>query len=325
MDTYDTLTFDELTPGSEVGFENPRQKLSDIDSLATDIEANGLRYPLQVWRTEKDGAEVKVLVGGFRRQAAIQKLIDEGRANGLAEGVPVRYIQGTTLKDARYNALADNIQRDQLTSYEIASECLRLKQMGDSQKVIAKGLAKSESWVSRKLSALETAGPTLIKAWKSNKLADDTVEDLARTATYIEAEGTYDYEAQSKAVEEALELRSGGKREDKSKARKKGREKVGKLDRPNTRTLRAMVQIVDETQEEQEVSPYVQGVFDALRFSQGSLPAGKLGPDWKAFVKGAEAIAEEKAEAAASDAKGWAEGKADASKAKKGAKKGKKK
>ena len=326
MDNFDSITLDELTDGAEVGFENPRQKLSDIPSLADDIEANGLRYPLQVWKTEKDGAEVKVLVGGFRRKAAIEKLITEGRANGLAEAVPIRYIRGETLKDARYNALADNIQRDQLSSYEIAAECLRLKAMGDTQKVIAKGLAKSETWVSRKLTALETAGPVLTKAWRANKLADDTVEDLAKLAAYVEEEGTYDYEAQTEAVEEALALREGGTREDKSKARQKGKEKAGKHDRPSTKVIREMVLLAEEGAEAMDIEgqPYVRGIFDALRFAQGTLPAGKLGAEWKAFVKETEAIlkeqAAEKAKASAAEAKGWAEGKPATKAAKKGKK-----
>jgi ParB-like chromosome segregation protein Spo0J len=317
MKNYELIKLDKLTPGEEVGLKNAREKLSDIPALADDIEARGLLNPLIVWKTKKDGEDVLVRIGGARREAAITLLIEQGRANGFGQGVPCNVIEAETLKDAMYGALADNIQRENLTSFEIAMECGRLKLMGDTQKVIAKALHKSETWVSRKLDAMEKAGPALKKAWRAGKLADDTVEDLAKTAKWVDAEtdkdgketeGYYDYEAQEASVEEALKARASGGRGGKSKARKVGKQKAGKQDRPGTKVLKAMVQIVDEAEEEVEVPEYVCGVFDALRFAQGSIPLGKLGPDWKAFVKAADEAAKEKAKIDAAAAKEWAEG-----------------
>jgi len=318
---YDTIKLDELTPGEEVGFKNPREKLEDIKNLADDIEARGLLNPLQVWKTQKDGEEIMVLVGGFRREAAITLLIEEGRANGFSQGVPCHFVSGDTLKDARYNALADNILRDALSSYEIAVQCAELKLMGDNQKTIAKALHKSETWVSRKLDALEKCGPALKKAWKSGKLADDTVETLAKTAKWVEGEddkpGKYDFDTQEEGVDEALKAIASGGRSGKSKARKAAKAKAGKSDRPGTKILKAMVQIVDETDEKEvKRTDYVQGVFDTLRFAQGSIALGRMGSDWKDFVKAAEANAKEKAKEAAAKAKEWAAGE--------GGKKGKK-
>lgn len=323
---YEMHKLDDLTPGDDVGLKNAREKLADIPNLANDIEANGLLNPFLVWKTKHDGEELLVRIGGARREAAIKLLIEEGRANGFAtQGVPCNVVEAATLKEAMYKALADNIQREQLTSYEIAMECQRLKTTGDSQKVIAKALSKSETWVSRKLKILDTAGPALLKAWKSEKLSDDSVETLAATGvkTVKGKEGeedTLDYSEQDASVEEALKLMAGGSRKGKSKARKAVKAKAGKHERPGTKILREMTQLVDETDEKEVERPgYVQGIFDCLRFAQGIIPLGKLGPEWKAFVKASEAAAEAKAEADAEKAKAWAEGQ----KAKKG-KKGKK-
>lgn len=324
LKNYETVKLEELTPGEEVGFKNPREKLEDIKGLADDIEARGLLNPLQVWKTQKDGEEIMVLVGGFRREAAITLLIEQGRANGFGSGVPCHFVTGETLKDARYNALADNIQRDSLSSYEIAVQCAELKLMGDSQKVIAKQLHKSETWVSRKLDALEKAGPALKKAWRTGKLSDDTVETLAKLAVLVKGEknedgevgeDSWDYEAQTEAAEEQLKiLAEDTGRTGKTKARKAGKQKAGKNDRLSTKIIKQMVQIVDETDEKAvKRTDYVRGAFDALRATQGSIPLGKMDPEWKAFVKAANAAAEEKAEAeaaeAAEKAKKWAEGK----------------
>jgi ParB/RepB/Spo0J family partition protein len=285
---FETLALKELTDGTEVGFENPREKIDakEIANLAADIAANGLYYPLLVWQTEKDGKTVKILIGGHRRKTAIELLIEEGRApwrvGTLEKKVPVRYIAGKTLRDAKYNALADNLHRQELTSYELAQEMSRLKVMGDAGKTIAQTLHKSETWVSRKLGAFEKAGAALKRAWKAQKLSDDNVEALAKLPE----------EEQEEAAEKLAELRTQG-RKGRSQARQtaKGRNAV---QRPAPKLMTEMILLADEAEADLR---YVQGVKDALRFATGAMPLGKFDPEWKTYVKEVQAAADAKAKA----------------------------
>jgi len=305
--TYDSVTSEELTT-NEI---QAREKMSGIKELAASIEAQGLHNPLQVWDTtdKETGEPKKVLLAGHRRLAAILLLIEENRGNGFAESIPARLIQAETEAQARAVALSNNIEAEALTTYEIAQETQRLKALGETQKSIAKAINRSETWVSRKLNTFEAAGKELKKAWKAGKLPDDSVEDIAEL----------DEAEQEAAVADLLEKREAGSREGKGAARKAAKEKAGKAAKPGAKVVQEMVVLVQESK--QEKTDYVRGIFDALRFSQGSVQLGKLDAEWKEFVKEESRLAKERAAEEAAEAKA----KLEAKKAKgKGGKKAKK-
>ena len=52
--------------------------LSDLDSLAENIELVGLQQPLRV-RSDREAHGYYIIVSGHRCRAAIQKLVDDGR------------------------------------------------------------------------------------------------------------------------------------------------------------------------------------------------------------------------------------------------------
>lgn len=299
----DTVPFESLV----VNEIQARKKLSGIKELADSIKQHGLFNPLQVWpTTDDDGNERLIVLGGHRRHKAIELLRENGEANGLSDEVPIRRVEAATLAEARIKALIDNTEREELTSFEIATECAILKE-GDetnapmSQKDIAKALSKSEAWVSAKLKTLAAAGPELTKAWKAGKLPDETVEVLAKL------EG----DEQDAAVAEALTERESGTTEDKGKARQKAKEKAGKATKMGSKAKQALIIMLQETKQKSKPD-YVRGVLDALRLSEGAIALGKMDPEFKEFIKteeklikeAAEAEAQRKAEAAKKKAEG---------------------
>lgn len=295
----DTLTVNEI---------QARKKLGGIKELADSIKQHGLFNPIQVWATtDDDGNEKLIVLGGHRRLKAVELLLENGEANGLTDGVPIRRVEAASLAEARIKALVDNTEREELTSFEIATECAILKEgngeeePGMSQKDIAKALSKSEAWVSAKLKTLASAGPELTKAWKAGKLPDETVEVLAKL------EG----DEQEAAVAEALTERESGTTEDKGKARQKAKEKAGKATKMGGKAKLALIVMLQESK--QKTKPdYVRGVLDTLRLTEGAIALGKMDPEFKDFVKteeklikeAAEAEAQKKAEAAKKKAEG---------------------
>lgn len=294
-EAFDTLKLGDLTPGEEVGFDNPREKMDagEIKSLAADIQQRGLLYPLQVWPTEKDGKKVYVLIGGHRRKAAIEKLLEEDEGNGFKKGVPVRYVEGATLLEAKYNALADNIQRVDLTSYELAQDISRFKTLGENQKDIATKLHKSETWVSRNLTAFSKASKALKTAWKSGHLSDDNVQDIAKLPE----------DEQEVSVLALVKERSGG-RKGKGKARKAAKKRANKLQRASTKELQEFIVFAEEAPKDLR---YVRGMRDAFAFAIGSIEIDGFDGEWKRFFKEQQKAAEAKAAADAEKAREWAE------------------
>lgn len=205
-----TMPFSYLTL-SQPGFVNPRVSsgLDDesIVELALHIGLHGLLNPPLV--TEKG-----LVIAGQRRYRAIEWLIrwfDDNERAALHESradldrftrlvgemgadldheevskierhakeykraCPVRVVGGSGLDGL---ALADNVQRAQLSGYEIARHLAHLHEQGATGANLARLIGKSPSYVSRKLTAWSKAGPELRTAWEQG-LADDTVYDLA--------------------------------------------------------------------------------------------------------------------------------------------------
>ena len=92
---------------------------AEIHELVEDIEANGLRNPIGIWRRE-DGS--LIILYGFQRVKAFQLL---NRAS-----IPAKVYDNLTLKQAYTQNLSDNIRHTDLTDLEIA---LRLRFFREKQ------------------------------------------------------------------------------------------------------------------------------------------------------------------------------------------------
>jgi ParB/RepB/Spo0J family partition protein len=312
-----SLKYKDLAEDKNAGFANPREKfdVNRIKELAASIKEVGLMYPLQVWQSEFEGEKVNVVVDGERRRRAIGLLIEAG---DWPEGriIDCRVIEAKNLRDAQYAALEGNIQREELSSYEQAKAMAQLKVMGDSQKIIANRLNKSETWVSRKLKAYESAAPALRKAWKQGVLPDDTVESLAQL--HCDNFGKEDHEedcedcsdTQEAEVVKQIELRDESKGSaGKKKAKRRAKKKANQATRAGTQELRGLLIIAEKAPKENR---YVRGIYDALRFALGLIEEDKLHSEWKSFhreiekkLEAEEAEEEKKKE---KQAREWANG-----------------
>lgn len=132
-----------------------------LRELAADIAHRGILQPLTV-RPDGDGF---VLVAGERRLRAAQL--------ACLDSVPVIICQMSA--DEHHAAqLAENIQREDLSTLEEARAIRRLFDMGKSATEVAEFVHKSKSWVSKRLAV--SAGNL---AWQATQLLEDgTTEDL---------------------------------------------------------------------------------------------------------------------------------------------------
>ncbi len=202
MITSTTMPFGKLRLRDET-FSNPRTHSGlgddDIIELALDIGWKGLLTPLLV---TADG----LVLAGQRRYTAIEMLLgwwgarsaeerqvrlprafqtvttEELQAFGvtcaqLVSAVPVRVIDADTDRDGI--ALADNLLRTDLSSYEIAAKLYELAQKGATGRELARLIGKSPTYVSRKLSAWVGAGAELKQQWAKG-LDEQTVQELAQ-------------------------------------------------------------------------------------------------------------------------------------------------
>lgn len=100
----------------------------------------------------------------------------QARACQLVDAVPVRVMSGLGLGGV---ALADNLLREDLSSFEIAQHLDHLHAQGATGAELARLIGKSKSYVSRKLSTWRDAGAELKATWEAGTLAEDAIEQLS--------------------------------------------------------------------------------------------------------------------------------------------------
>ena len=181
---------------ADSGFENPRQYsgLEDekVRELAINIYQRWLLNPLLV---TEDG----LVIGGGRRFRALSLLRDwierdeapaetsnaESqfgppafvlRISDLILNVPVRVIAGYNSRHTIARApghdpiegiaLADNLHREDLSTYEVACKLAALHEAGATGVELARLIGKGPPYVSRKLSTWRRACPELRAAWR---------------------------------------------------------------------------------------------------------------------------------------------------------------
>jgi ParB/RepB/Spo0J family partition protein len=283
----DTLPYKELVlEGAD--FANPRQTIDkrSISELADSIASQGLLYSLLVWQAQGDsGKSLNVILDGGRRYRAIGKLIKDRKANGLSKAVPVTFIEAATLAEAKIKALTTSVQREELSSYEVAAAIAEMVESGQKQKGIAKLLGKSQTWVSRQLSAFRSAAEQVKEAWQGGILPDDDVQHLAKL----------EEDDQLKRLDEILALREQAAdvagptaaapkgREAKAKARqiakgKNDKPSEAKKIRPSVEVLEGFAAIAGQAPKKEA---YIRGMHDGILFALGELGAGEFAKPWR--------------------------------------------
>jgi len=273
-----------FVPGREVGIPNPREKTgfdkASLRELADSLLKDGIRYPLQAWKGEKDGRSVLALVDGERRWRAIGILIDEGKDNGLGKKVPYELVDGDAAA-AQVAGIVCNIQRSDLSGYELAGSLVRLQEnLKCTQSELADKIHKSKAWVSRTLNAYANACDELKEAWRDGTIPQDTVYDLARIENR---------DKQREMVAAQLAARGDGKsKKARGKARKvasaaAGKKKRGKeKEKPDRIAVDGIQTILLEIDED---SRYLCGLRDGVGYMTGDVLVTELDKEYNALLK----------------------------------------
>lgn len=128
--------------------EQPRKRFdpAELADLAASIQANGLAVPILV----RPAGERFIIVHGERRWRAVQSL---GWTTIPAE------IRDLSPDDARWLALAENVQRADLSPIEEAREYERRLSEGLTQEQLAARIGKGRSYIAQKLRLLTLPAP----------------------------------------------------------------------------------------------------------------------------------------------------------------------
>ena len=204
-------------------FTNHRQKAGNagIKELAGSIEADGLMNPLQVWRyTPTEGKEpLHIIIGGSRRHRALGLLIDRGV---LAKDVdvPCRLVDSPDAGQARGAALVDNLQREDLSPYDLAKEIYELRTDGGfTGASLARRIGKSNAWVSRHFSTWRDTTAGVKACWQKGELTTEQVYHLSKL----------DQWQQDEEAAKLVQLRAGADGATTAESRKAARGKVHAL------------------------------------------------------------------------------------------------
>lgn len=156
-----------------------------VDKLAQSIKAQGLIHPCLLIRTAQlgtayaDDGRPYVLVCGFRRQAGLDLNaenagLDKDRQECDYRIAPIDW----TLQDAKTANLTENLSREDLSTFELASECVELR---DKFKMSAKDIANkvkahdcevgdkkplSEAHINNLMRCVTSLHPDILAAWQ---------------------------------------------------------------------------------------------------------------------------------------------------------------
>jgi len=275
------------------GFKNPRTSIDPrtIAELAASIAERGLMTPLRVW-TPLEDPELHVIIAGSRRYLAIERLVAEKKCKDLAAAIPCILVNAEMrggsdpVLAARADALTDNIQRENLTSFEIATEITAFRESGLKLKEIASLLGKSEAWASRSLSSFRDASEAVKSAWKVGKLPDDDVQTLAKLRTENEAgKAVPDHVEMDKRLDKILTHRAAATpKKSSAQARQAARGKDDSAPTPSKPKVDLILQFVLALEKAPKAERYLHGVRDGLRFSIGDLGPGEFGKEFATYA-----------------------------------------
>ncbi len=276
---------------------NPEDKEDKkFQELMASIKAIGCLEPPVIREIEDadgKGTGKYDLTAGFRRYVALKHL---GYTLVNFSVMP----PGTTELDAYYANLTENVQRADISAYELARRCADLKkEFKETGESIGKRLAKSKSHINNLLQCVENLHPKIIEAWKN--------ADLETGFTRI-GNGT---SGGGFTLRDLFKIKGKGKEEQiawfDSLVRQGGEEGSGNggtprdpnVQRPLTALkMMALVKALDHDTAHSE--DYIKGAKEALRYAAADLRRNPFAAAVKAFEE-AQAEEAEEAEAEAAE------------------------
>lgn len=270
---------------------NSRKTYTGIETLAESITNHGLLQDLG-GKYNSSGEQFHLTVG-FRRYYAIQHIRDNLNPDAFNE-VPV-VIHDVSLDELKLRNLAENIDREQLSSAEVADYIVKLVNTGLDQRTIAKRLGRPQSWVSYHYKVRTKLSP---KAWQAFEANDITLDN----ALYVADLPAEEQPALVKQVKNA-DTRKEAKELAKAASKKSGKRRAYiNKGRPSARNLCTHVDEVSFKATDANLSPenvaFYNGMAAAFRVALGDTDYAKVTMDTDFFdtdFSGKEKAAKEKA------------------------------
>jgi hypothetical protein len=277
----------------------------------------GIDDPLLVVRIAENGGVVHLVVDGQRRERAVR----QAYLKDPDVLVPVRDLESEAViwtQELSNKFLADSLKkvglRSGLSAFELAknAEFLRTQRDGDTNKEftlerIAGVVGRSESWVSKILSALRHATPKLVHQWERGDITEEQFRDLAAqknpeaqdtaAAAVVKARTSGDSGGGRTLAKEQLELSRAARvkpvkpeTEDKPVKAKKGRKPVvsGPQTAVSPRKAPPFAVVEDMLETARRKPPtheYVKGMLDGVRWASGCMDAALLGKPWQLYLQ----------------------------------------
>jgi ParB/RepB/Spo0J family partition protein len=254
---------------------NCRKDYIEIEELKQSIYDQGLLQPVGVTVRGND-TDRYFLVYGFRRYYALKKLREEHGPDFYA--VLDVVINEGNLEDMRVRNLRENIDRKQLSTYEISQQVRRMVQAGMDQREIGAKLGRNQSWVSYHYKVATQLAPEAQTALRTGAITLDQ-------ALYI---ADVPEEEQKELVGQVLnsDSRAEAKQLLKDAASESGkRRKYSNKGRPSAKNL---VQYVSDVSYEAESKinakdekAFFNGVAAGLRIALGDTEIKEIKPSVK--------------------------------------------
>ena len=286
---------------------------SEVDSGVTYV---GIQDPLKVVMIRRNGTVDHLVVDGQRRLRATQIAvpIDDALVPVIdREPAPVEWTQELADKYL-LEALETVGTRAGLSSFELSESADRLRKSKDpttgkeyTLATISRAVGRSESWVSKILTARGAASPKLMLTWQSGEITDEQFKDLAVAKPA----------AQAKAAEAVVDARKQGNKvtgrtlakETKAAAKATKAAKAVPEPKAGKPTKASKTSSKDGGQEEMPATAprkpppfaviedllgladkrppthdYVKGLMDGARWASGLMDAGLFGKPWQAYM-----------------------------------------
>lgn len=268
-----------------------------VDKLAQSIKAQGLIHPCLLIRTAQLGAayadESKpyVLVCGFRRQEAMDI---NAQSAGLTQDkqesdyriAPVDW----TMQDAKTANLTENLSREDLSTFELASECVELRERYNmtAKDIAAKVKAHdcevgdkkplSEAHINNLMRCITNLHQDILKAWKEGH-----PKASLRALIHLAAEKDLDVQLNMwRGVEQPGNTDGDGDGEGDEGGEEGGKSsrESAPARRPTVAQLTVMIESVKAAVKDEKRDPdFGKGAVAALRYAAGlagGIPGVKL-------------------------------------------------
>lgn len=259
---------------------NSRKEVQGVEELASNISKTGQMMPVMVIAfdglSEDERKLCKVrkgkkfgLIVGHRRFAAIDSL---GWNRIEAKILP----SSIDLKSAKILNLIENVQREDLTTFETAQSCLELhKKYGMSHAEIAGNLGKSKSYVGNLVRCSSKLAPEILGYWEAG--------DPMAIVDYLVVLAKLDHDTQRLRWAEKKGLGTSGAEEDSDSEEgeepdeKDRPEAPATRRRPSPKRIAALSDWVKENAPDQEMERFGLALIKMCQGEQATItcPAAK--------------------------------------------------